>query len=76
MATRDTPGPSGASPDESAAELAGEQAVIRRLVLTREMGRQGYRWNRAFRRALWQRLTAHRSLFAGRGAPPPDGAEP
>ncbi len=33
-----------------------EQRLIHRLIVARELGRQGYRWNRAFRRELWHRL--------------------
>ena len=33
-----------------------EQRLIHRLIVARELGRQGYRWNRALRRELWQRL--------------------
>ncbi len=30
--------------------------MIVKLVQAREMGHQGYRWNRAFRREIWRRL--------------------
>ena len=32
------------------------RTVIHKLILLREFGRQGYRWNRAFRKELWRRL--------------------
>lgn len=31
-----------------------EKEIIQNLILAREMGRQGYRWNRAFRKYLWK----------------------
>ena len=33
-----------------------DQEIIRQLIVAREMGRQGPRWNRAFRKELWLRL--------------------
>lgn len=33
-----------------------ERLIISKLILAREFGQQGYRWNRAFRRELWRRL--------------------
>ena len=33
-----------------------DQSMVHKLILVREFGRQGYRWNRAFRKELWRRL--------------------
>ena len=36
-----------------------ERAIVDKLILARELGRQGYRWNQAFRKELWKRLQRH-----------------
>jgi hypothetical protein len=47
-----------------------ERMIIHKLILAREFGQQGYRWNRAFRQELWRRLTGDP---AGRpGSDPPE----
>ncbi len=47
----------------------GERLIIHKLILAREFGQQGYRWNRAFRQQLWRRLTRGQSgRTAGRRA--------
>ena len=47
-----------------------ERLMIHKLILAREFGQQGYRWNRAFRQELWRRLTGDP---CGRsGGDPPD----
>ena len=37
-------------------ERQDDQSMVHKLILVREFGRQGYRWNRAFRKELWRRL--------------------
>lgn len=36
-----------------------EKEIINNLILARELGHLGPRWNRAFRRELWRRLGSH-----------------